>query len=87
MSFACSGLLVSPHAADDAVGEVAFVGSSGFSSGLSLGGFLFEVEAGSGLVAGFVHLERASSRVPVFDGSGRGRLNDGKTPTILQPVQ
>jgi hypothetical protein len=34
----CSAVFVGPHAADDAVGEVAFVGSTGFSSRFALGG-------------------------------------------------
>ena len=31
-----SGGFVAPHSADDAVGELAFVGSSGFASGFCL---------------------------------------------------
>ena len=34
-----SGLFVAPHSADDSVGEVAFVGSSGFSSGFAFAGY------------------------------------------------
>ena len=37
------GLFVAPHSADDSVGEVAFVGSSGFASGLAFAAFLGEV--------------------------------------------
>jgi hypothetical protein len=47
-----SGTLVSPHAADDAVGEVAFVGAPGFSTGLAFGGFAGEVGTGVRLVSG-----------------------------------
>ncbi|MCP4964572.1 MAG: hypothetical protein GY926_05005, partial [bacterium] len=32
----CSGFFVFPHSADDAVGEMAFVGSSGFAAGFAL---------------------------------------------------
>ena len=48
-----SGLLsvffVAPHASDDAVGEMAFVGSSGFASGLAFAGFSGEIGGGVGL--------------------------------------
>ena len=46
-----SGGFVAPHAADDAVGEVSFVGSSGFASGLAFGGLAGEVGGGVGLAA------------------------------------
>ena len=46
-----SGGFVSPHAADDAVGEVSFVGSSGFASGLAFGGLAGEVSGRFGLAA------------------------------------
>ena len=46
-----SGGFVAPHSADDAVGELAFVGSSGFASGLAFGGFAGEVGSGFGLAA------------------------------------
>ena len=46
-----SGGFVSPHAADDAVGEVSFVGSSGFASGLAFGGLAGEVGGRFGLDA------------------------------------
>ncbi|MPZ54245.1 MAG: hypothetical protein GEU79_16195 [Acidimicrobiia bacterium] len=32
-----AGLFVSPHSSDDTVGELAFVGASGFSAGLAFG--------------------------------------------------
>ena len=47
-----SGVFVSPHSADDAVGEVAFVGSAGFASGLAFAGLAGEVGGGVGLLAG-----------------------------------
>ena len=46
-----SGGFVAPHSADDAVGELAFVGSSGFASGLAFAGFSGEVGDGFGLAA------------------------------------
>ena len=46
-----SGVFVAPHSAYDAVGEVAFVGSAGFSSGFAFGGFAGEVGGGFGLAA------------------------------------
>lgn len=46
-----SGVFVAPHSADDSVGELSFVGSSGFSSGLALCGFAGEVRGGVGLAA------------------------------------
>ena len=46
-----SGGFVAPHAADDAVGEVSFVGSSGFASGLAFGGLAGEVGGRFGLAA------------------------------------
>ena len=45
-----SGGFVSPLSADDLVGEVAFVGASGFASGLAFCGFAGEV--GGWLVLG-----------------------------------
>ena len=42
MSGLLSVFFVAPHSADDAVGEVAFVGSSGFAWGLALAGFAGE---------------------------------------------
>lgn len=47
-----SVFFVSPHAADDAVGEVAFVGSAGFASGLAFAGLAGEVGGGFWLLAG-----------------------------------
>ena len=41
-----SGLFISPHAADDSVGEWVFVGSSCFVLGLALGPFAVEVVTG-----------------------------------------
>ena len=46
-----SGLFVAPHSAYDSVGEVAFVGSSGFSSGFAFAGFAGEVGGCVGLAA------------------------------------
>ncbi|WP_419839680.1 hypothetical protein [Candidatus Poriferisodalis sp.] len=46
-----SGGFVAPHSADDAVGELAFVGSSGFASGFAFAGFFGEVGDGLGLGA------------------------------------
>ena len=46
-----SGLFVAPHSAYDAVGEVAFVGSAGFSSGFAFCGFAGEVGGCLGLAA------------------------------------
>ena len=46
-----SGDFLAPHSADDAVGELAFVGSSGFASGLAFGGFAGEVGGRVGLAA------------------------------------
>jgi hypothetical protein len=39
-------LFVSPHAADDSVGEVTFVGSAGFATGLAFGGLAVQIRAG-----------------------------------------
>ena len=47
-----SGLFVAPHSADDSVGEVAFVGSSGFASGFAFAGFSGEVGGCLGLLSG-----------------------------------
>ena len=47
-----SVLFVAPHASDDAVGEVAFVDSSGFAAGLAFGGFSGEVGGGVGAGCG-----------------------------------
>jgi len=46
-----SGGFVAPHSADDAVGEVAFVGSPGFASGLAFAGFAGQVGGRLGLAA------------------------------------
>lgn len=46
---AVSSSFVFPHSADDAVGEVAFVGSSGLSPGLAFPGLA--IEECSGVVA------------------------------------
>ena len=46
-----SVLFVAPHSSDDTVGELAFVGSSGFASGLAFAGFAGEVGGGIGLAA------------------------------------
>ena len=46
-----SGLFVAPHSADDAVGELAFVGSSGVASGFAFAGFAGEAGDGFGLGA------------------------------------
>ena len=46
-----SGGFVAPHSADDAVGELAFVGSSGFASGFAFAGFAGEVGGRFGLGA------------------------------------
>ena len=43
---------VFPHSSDDAVGEVAFVASAGFSFGFSFAGFALEVCNGLWLVPG-----------------------------------
>jgi hypothetical protein len=40
-----AGVFVSPHASDNAVREVAFVGASSFPSGLALGGLAGQVVA------------------------------------------
>ena len=40
-----SCLFVAPHSSGDAVGELVFVGSSGFASGLAFAGFLGEAMA------------------------------------------
>ena len=47
-----SGGFVSPHSADDSVGEVAFVGSSCFASCFALAGFAGEVGGCLGLLSG-----------------------------------
>ena len=47
-----SGLFVASHSAYDSVGEVAFVGSSGFSSGFAFCGFAGEVGGCLRLLAG-----------------------------------
>ena len=44
-----SGVFVAPHSADDSVGELSFVGSSGLASGFAFGGF-------SGKVGGWLGL-------------------------------
>ena len=46
-----SGGFVAPHSADDPIGEVAFVGSPGFASGLAFAGFAGEVGGRLGLAA------------------------------------
>ncbi len=46
-----SGGFVAPHSADDAVGELSFVGSAGFTSGLAFCGFAGEVGGCFGLAA------------------------------------
>ncbi len=70
-----SGLFVAPHSADDSVGEVAFVGSSGFS----FAGFSGEVGGCLGLAALLgdrrdvqhrIDAPVASEIEPVFDGIG-----------------
>jgi DNA-binding MarR family transcriptional regulator len=43
-------VFVLPHAANDAVGEMAFVGASDFSSGLAVGGFAGKVAARRGMI-------------------------------------
>ena len=43
-------MFVVPHAAGDSVGEVAFVGSSGFSGGFAFGAFPGDVDLGVGVV-------------------------------------
>ena len=72
-----SGGFVAPHSADDAVGELAFVGSSGFASGLAFGGFSGEVGGVVGLAAllgdrrdveDAVDAAVASEVEPVLDG-------------------
>ncbi len=74
-----SGLFVAPHSSDDAVGELAFVGSSGFASGLAFGGFFGEVGNRLGLAALLgdrrdvqhaVDAPVASEVEPVLDGVG-----------------
>ena len=74
-----SGDFVAPHAADDAVGELAFVGSSGFASGLAFGGFAGEVGGRVALAAllgdrrdveDAVDAPVASEVEPVLDGVG-----------------
>ena len=74
-----SGLFVAPHSAYDAVGEVAFVGSAGFSSGLAFCGFAGEVGGCLGLAALLgdrrdvqhaVDAPVAPEVEPVFDGVG-----------------
>lgn len=44
-------MFVSPHPSDDSVGQVAFVGSPGFSSSLSLGGLSSQIFLGVWTVA------------------------------------
>ncbi|MDE0115225.1 MAG: hypothetical protein OXT07_01185 [bacterium] len=46
-----SGVFVAPHSADDSVGELSFVGSSGFVSGFALCGVAGEVGGRVGLAA------------------------------------
>jgi hypothetical protein len=47
----CSAVFVGPHAADDSVGEVTFVGPPGLSWVLPSGGPAADVGAGGGVVA------------------------------------
>jgi hypothetical protein len=42
----CAVSLVGPHASDDAVGEVAFVGASGFAGCRAFRGLAVDVDAG-----------------------------------------
>ncbi len=67
-----TGLFVSPHSLDYAVGEVAFVGASGFSAGLA-----FELLAGEVILGCFV--------VVFLDGGGY--VDYGVDATVASVVE
>ena len=69
--------VVSPHAADDNVGQVPFVGAAGLSLGLVLGAFAVDVVASGRIAADLgdvhqvqdrIHLPVAGQVEPVMDG-------------------
>jgi len=74
-----AGVFVAPHAADDAVGEVAFVRAAGFSSGLALGGFAGQIRLRVGVVALLGDADDVQRAVDASVAAGVEAVADGLT--------